>query len=121
MRRASRDPLGATGFGVPPIAGVLELPEPVHGAGRANHERRGDLWDTYGLNFGEDSGQDAPPAAPNDEAVRRPIRPPPRGWIGKVLVFFGQAGPDARERSQLISLVWTLSSGLVQVRSGFPA
>lgn len=51
-----------------------------------------------------------------DEANQRTARPPPRGWLGKVMIFFGQAGPNARVRSQLISLVWTLSSGLVQVR-----
>ncbi|PSR74610.1 hypothetical protein PHLCEN_2v9676 [Hermanssonia centrifuga] len=44
-------------------------------------------------------------------------RPPPRGWVGKVMVFFGQAGPDARVRSQLISVVWSLSFGLAQVRA----
>ena len=113
LRRASRDPLGATGGIADSIPEVPRLPEPIHGVGRAHREQAPHAWEAYPLDLAEDA-----PAAPagNDDASRRPPRPPPRGWIGKVLVFFGQAGPDARVRSQLISLVWTLSSGLVQVR-----
>ena len=39
----------------------------------------------------------------------------PPGWRGKILVFLGQAGPDMRLRSKLMSFVWSLSFGLVQV------
>lgn len=39
----------------------------------------------------------------------------PAGWWGKVLVFFGQVGPDARVRSKLMSFVWSSAFGLVQV------
>jgi hypothetical protein len=45
---------------------------------------------------------------------RDPERIPP-GWRGKLLVFLGQAGPDMRTRSKLMSFVWSLSFGLVQV------
>ena len=48
-------------------------------------------------------------------AARRRARRVPSGWWGKVLVFFGQIGPDARVRSKLMSFVWAFSFGLVQV------
>lgn len=89
-------------------AAIPELPrpaEPVHHAPRPPY--RNDTWETN-LNFAEDPQV--------EETRRRNTRPPPSGWFGKVLMFFGQAGPNARVRSQLISLVWTLSTGLVQVR-----
>ncbi|KAJ3538011.1 hypothetical protein NM688_g6581 [Phlebia brevispora] len=80
----------------------LRPPEAAHGP--AHPPRRPEPWE---LPF--DVNEE-----PRNDANRRNTRPPPRGWIGKVMMFFGQAGPNARARSQLISLVWTLSSGLVQ-------
>ncbi|KAI0699246.1 hypothetical protein BC835DRAFT_1503405 [Cytidiella melzeri] len=41
-------------------------------------------------------------------------RPVPAGFKGKLLVFFGLAGPDAKARSQLLNMVWSLGFGLVQ-------
>lgn len=52
-------------------------------------------------------------------ARRRPPRPVPPGLKGKVMVFFGIAGPDATVRRQLLSLVWNLASGFGQVRCTF--
>lgn len=47
---------------------------------------------------------------------RRPTRPVPDGVRGKVLVFFGLAGPNAKARSALITVLWKLAWGFVQVR-----
>ncbi|KIP10867.1 hypothetical protein PHLGIDRAFT_33625 [Phlebiopsis gigantea 11061_1 CR5-6] len=44
----------------------------------------------------------------------RNTRPVPGGLWGKILVFIGQVGPDARLRSKLMSFVWSASFGLVQ-------
>lgn len=46
---------------------------------------------------------------------QRERRVPP-GWRGKILLFLGQVGPDAEVRSKLVSFVWSLLFGLVQVR-----
>ena len=85
-------------------------PDPVYRPGRTNSTNQA-VWE----DLLEIPAEEVPP---HDDEDRRAARPPPRGWLGKVLVFFGQAGPNARARSQLISMVWTLGSGLVQVRCG---
>ncbi|KAF7792397.1 hypothetical protein EIP86_003434 [Pleurotus ostreatoroseus] len=81
----------------------IRAPEPAHRPARL--ARPGEAWDNEADHAEE---------PPRNDASRRNTRPPPRGWLGKLMVFLGQAGPNARARSQLISLVWTLSSGTVQ-------
>ena len=98
----NRRPLDArpAGLSIPDI----RAPEPAHRPARL--ARPGEAWDNEADHAEE---------PPRNDASRRNTRPPPRGWLGKLMVFLGQAGPNARARSQLISLVWTLSSGTVQV------
>ena len=44
------------------------------------------------------------------------VRDPPPGLLGKVMVLLGYAGPDARVRSALVSLVCSQLWWLAQVR-----
>lgn len=89
-------------------------PEPAYHSPRGSGGRSGG--GAGGIQAAWAEPLDVPPEELLSDEDRRATRPPPRGWLGKVLVFFGQAGPNARARSQLISVVWTLGSGVVQVR-----
>ncbi len=95
--RRRSPPTRPSGLTIPEI----QLPEPAHRPIRPTRN-------------GEASTNAEEP--PSIGTARQNTRPPPRGWLGKVMVFLGQAGPNARARSQLISLVWTMVSGTVQVR-----
>ena len=55
-----------------------------------------------------------PPQNPPRNARRRQPRPVPPGIRGKILVFFGLAGPNSKARSQLVSIVWKLGFSFVQ-------
>ncbi|KAI0344844.1 hypothetical protein BDW22DRAFT_1327114 [Trametopsis cervina] len=55
-----------------------------------------------------------PPPAPPPAPPARPERRVPDGFIGRVLVFFGLAGPDAKARSQFMNVIWQLAFGFVQ-------
>lgn len=37
-------------------------------------------------------------------------------FVGRVLTFFGYAGPNAKERKELVGLIWNLTFGFAQVR-----
>lgn len=50
---------------------------------------------------------------------RRPTRPVPNGVRGKILVFLGIAGPNAKARRELLNVIWKLGWGFVQVRLSF--
>jgi hypothetical protein len=54
------------------------------------------------------------PPTPPPPSRRRRERPVPPGLRGRILVFFGLAGPDAKARSQLINVIWKLAFGFVQ-------
>lgn len=84
----------------------------------ALHHHPSEDWE-INFNFAEELRRlDPPPATTATATAQRPPRPVPPGWKGKLLVFLGKAGPNAKERSKLMSFVWTFGSTFVQVRSG---
>lgn len=58
---------------------------------------------------------EAPPRnPPRVNNNRRAYRPVPPGLRGKVLVFLGVVGPDAKARSQLLGIIWKAVLSFVQ-------
>lgn len=76
------------------------------------HTRGASLRSPIDSSNGERPQVVGPPPRPRR---RRPTRPVPNGFKGKVLVFFGLAGPNAKARSQLVTVVWKLAWGFTQV------